>query len=185
MIKSVSENYKSLIDVIWGEFKKDRVTKAIAMSNEFNKSDTDKDIRLKAFEILDCVALNVGFNDLFRWIGKRIPPSRIFLQIVFDLTNMKVIFKSLVKKNSTYRELSIKDINFLETESVLVYDVEQLGEGSILNQMETYTKKANEKIVRKTYMPVIKDFPIEVQEEIICFPELYLSEKNKQNQNTM
>ena len=154
----------------------DRAAKAILLSNAFNAGLLKEDISKKAFEILDYVSLNVGFSDLFRWIGKGVPPSQTFLQILFDVSNKKIVFKSMAKKNRTFKEIAFKDIDFSASEPVLVFDVEKPVSGSILSHMNHYTTAANAEIVKKTYAPVKKEFPPDAQEEIIRFPEFYLME---------
>lgn len=63
----------------------DRAAKALLMTREFNESQPPPDPIDYSFNILDAVSLQVGFKSLFNWLGRGIPPSQTFWQIVFDL----------------------------------------------------------------------------------------------------
>ncbi|HOY30825.1 MAG TPA: linear amide C-N hydrolase [Bacteroidales bacterium] len=150
----------------------DRASKAIALTKEFNSTDSSADIRSQAFKILDLVSLQLGFKTLFRWIGKGIPPSQTFLQIVFDISGMKLFFRSTKKKYSQIKSIDICDIDFSPLKPVMVYDIEQSETGNITDRMTTYSREINQRIVEKSFKPVRKIFPPEEQKELTRYPEL-------------
>jgi penicillin V acylase-like amidase (Ntn superfamily) len=148
----------------------DRASKAILLSQEYNKGNKPQNIITKAFEILDSVNLKVGFGDLFRWIGKGIPPSQTFLQVAFDVTNMKIFFKT--KSNQSMREITISHFDFSSQTSVKVFDMEKGEKGDITDLFHDYSLEDNKRIVKKSFAPVKKEFSINEQNDLIKYPEI-------------
>ena len=153
----------------------DRAAKAILMSQHYNEQGISINIYDRAFNILDAVNLQVGFMDLFRWIGKGIPPSQTFLQVVFDITNGKILFKT--KSNRNVREINIFNFDFSPQTPVKVFDMEKGGEENVTKLFQNYTRADNDRIVKKSFAPVKKDFPIEVQNELVEYPEILKADK--------
>jgi len=148
----------------------DRAAKALSMTKEFNESTKSRDPVEYSFKILDAVNLQVGFKALFKWLGKGIPPSQTFWQIVFDLSNMKIHFKT--KRNRSIRTIDVMSFDFSHEQKVKVLNVDEGGMGDVTNLFKDYSRSDNERIVKTSFKPM-KDMVSESeQEEIIIYPEL-------------
>lgn len=150
----------------------DRAAKAILLSQKYNNTwESRTPLSQKAFEILGSVSLQVKFYDLFRWIGKWVPPSQTFLQVAFDTQHMKVFFKT--KNNTAVREIDMWEVHFESQLPSLAYDIESSAPGNITNKLHEYTRADNERIVKKSFAPMKKEFPPEEQEELIEYPDVF------------
>lgn len=147
----------------------DRAAIAIGMSRDFNQKN-GSNIHKKAFEILDKVSLQVGFGDLFRWIGKGIPPSQTFWQILFDISEMKIYFKT--KKDREERMINMSNFDFSTQTPVKVLDMEDKRSGDVTDLFQHYTIAENQRIIKKSFGPVKKEFPESEQDELAEYPEL-------------
>lgn len=151
----------------------DRAAKALSMTREFNESAGSRDPVENSFKILDAVNLQVGFKALFKWLGKGIPPSQTFWQIVFDLRNMKIHFKT--KHNRNIRTIDIMSFDFSPQSNVQVLDIDENGMGDVTNKFKDYSRTDNERIVKISFKPIKDSVSESEQEEIIIYPELLKS----------
>lgn len=148
----------------------DRASIALSMTREFNESTDLCDPVEYSFKILDAVNLQVGFKALFKWLGKGIPPSQTFWQIVFDLDNMKIHFKT--KRNRNIRTIDIKSFDFSPQSNVQVLDMDENGMGDVTNKFRDYSRSDNARIVKTSFKPIKDLVPESEQEELIIYPEL-------------
>jgi len=148
----------------------DRAAKAILMSKDFNENSSSREIHSEAFNILDSVALHAGFGDLFRWVAKSIPPTQTFWQVMFDVSELKIYFKT--KQNKKNREINLSTFDFSHKTPVKIFDIEKEEAGDISDKFIDYSRADNEKIVKKSFAPVNNEFPENKQNELIEYPEI-------------
>jgi penicillin V acylase-like amidase (Ntn superfamily) len=156
----------------------DRASKALHLTQAFNESTKLKEAVSSSFNILDSVSLPVGFKDLFKWVGKGIPPSQTFWQIVFDLSAFKIHFKT--KENKNIRSIDILAFDYSNASAVQVLNIEgenkgknkDKSDGDVSKLFHDYQRFHNEKIV-KTSFKLMKDvMPLSEQTALIEYPEL-------------
>lgn len=148
----------------------DRAVKALLMAREFRNRDVPTDAVTQAFSALDKVRLQVGMRDLFRWIGKGVPPSQTVWQIIFNLRSMEVHFRTLKRKRVMW--FAVGTFDFSPTAPAMTFDVGAALDGDVSGMFEPYTRAANEKIVRQSFRPIEDQFPPSEQEELIEYPDL-------------
>lgn len=147
----------------------DRASKALHMTKEFNDSTDSRDAISNSFNILDAVSLQVGFKALFKWIGKRIPPSQTFWQIVFDLSESKIHFKT--KGNRRIRSITISEFDYSNKSDVKVLDIEGDFESDVTKMFHSYKRSDNDRIIKKSFKPMKDEVLESEQKELIEFPE--------------
>ena len=151
----------------------DRAAKALLMTKQFNESSDFNEPIEYSFKVLDAVSLQVGFKALFKWLGKGIPPSQTFWQIVFDLKNMKIYFKT--KENRNIRIIDVLAFDYSSGSEVKVFDVNDGADADVTCQFHNYLRSDNERIVRTSFKPLQGTFSNEEQEGIIIYPELLVA----------
>jgi hypothetical protein len=98
---------------------------------------------------------------------------------VFDITAMKIIYRT--KSNPRIREIGVSDFVFSAQYPVMVFNMEHGPEGCVSGLFSPYTRAENERIVKKSFAPVKKEFPENVQKDITIYPELLrIVEETKQ-----
>jgi len=148
----------------------DRAVKALLMAREFQERDARTDEAAQAFAALDKVRLQVSMKDLFKWIGKGVPPSQTVWQVVFDLRALEVHFRTPKRKRAM--RCAISAFDFSPTAPPRTLDVEAALDGDVSERFEQYTRAANERIVRKSFKPIQNEFPLSEQEELIDYPDM-------------
>ena len=148
----------------------DRAAKAMLLSREFRDRDSGLPAVDYAFGALDQVRLQVGMRDLFNWLGKGLPPSQTFWQIVFDGTRKIIYFRSPGRKN--LRWINLPELDLSPGAAAAVLDVQTPQTGDVTDLFETYTRAANERIVTLSFKPIQDQFPPSEQEALIRYPEL-------------
>ncbi|MDF1880340.1 linear amide C-N hydrolase, partial [Sulfurimonas sp. MAG313] len=152
----------------------DRSAKALLMVKEFNESNMIREPVEYSFKILNAVNLQVGFKALFKWLGKGIPPSQTFWQIVFDLDKMKIHYKT--KDNRNIRTIDVRSFDFSSESNVKVLNIDEGTKGDVTNNFSDYSRSDNERIVKISFKPMKDSVSESEQEEIIIYPELLKSE---------
>ncbi len=119
----------------------DRAVKAILLSREFGDRDARRPAVDQAFTALDQVRLQIGMRDLFKWLGKGLPPSRTFWQIIFDMRSMVIYFRSPGKKER--KSISFLAMDLGQAAPATVLDIHTPLDGEVTYLFEEYTRAAN------------------------------------------
>jgi len=148
----------------------DRASKALFMTKEFESSTGTVDAVKNSFDILDAVSLQIGFKALFKWIGKGIPPSQTFWQIVFDINSLSIHFKT--KNNRNIRTVKLLDFNYSNSSVIKVLDIEAKYNADVTDKFKEYSRADNDRIVKTSFKPMKDTVPLSEQNDLVKFPEL-------------
>ena len=120
------------------------------------------------FDALDKVKVDYGFSDIFAWLFKGKPPSVTAWQVVYQTQEQKIYFKT--RDNQKLRWIDLNEISSVNQAKSL--DIER-GEGNVSSLLHSDWQAENERIIRASYKPLEKEFPVEMQNELMQYPETF------------
>lgn len=97
--------------------------------------------------------------------------------IVYDLTNLRVSFKTHDNQQIRYFDLSAFD--FSCASPVKIFDILSERAGDVSNRFVAYSQQANKNLIMKTWTqtPGLSDLPTEVLDRAAAYPESFVCTK--------
>lgn len=150
----------------------DRFSKAILMAEHFNSNDVSEDIYSEAFRILDQVKVGIGLKALYYMIFKGIPLTLTFVQVLFDIKNMKIMYRTLHNKYKKTSLIHLDDFDFSAKSPVKILDFEKGNkDGIVSNDFKDYSREENDRIVKTSFASFVDEYPISEQDKLVDYPE--------------
>ena len=126
------------------------------------------------FDALDKVKVDYGFSDIFAWLFNGKPPSVTAWQVVYQTQEQKIYFKT--RDNQKLRWIDLNKISSVNQAKSL--DIER-GEGNVSSLLHSDWQAENERIIRASYKPLEKEFPVEMQNGLMQYPETFKAVETK------
>ncbi|NLT14422.1 MAG: linear amide C-N hydrolase [Clostridiales bacterium] len=153
----------------------DRFTLASRLAVELFKKPGSLSID-GAFKLLNEVSIKPTLKSLLNWIGTKIPPTFTAWSVVFDLQNRKICYTD--QKNQKIRYFSLDDFDFDVKRPVLSIILDNQLEGDIHSAFTPYRTSDNARIINISYKPIKAQFPAEMQNELIRYPDSFKKVSN-------
>jgi penicillin V acylase-like amidase (Ntn superfamily) len=134
----------------------DRFGRAATMMKNYRPS-LSKDIVDYAFDILN----NVVQGDYTKW------------SIVYDLTNLRVFFRTSSSKQ--IKQLDLRKLDFACSKPVQVLDIDIAQRGDVISRLQKYTTSINRKLVHQSYKATsfLTNVPDSELELVTMHPETF------------
>lgn len=151
---------------------KDAFVRAAWLTREANQSPVHPmDTINVAFDILEKTSLDYTLGDIWNWLIHGQPPSVTVWSIVYTPSEKMIHYRT--RTNPAIRSISLSQ---LPKESgdckspALSMDIE-VGSGPVEGHFKPTNSDRNRRIISLSFAPIEKDFPKEVQEELILYPD--------------
>ncbi len=125
----------------------------------------------EAFNVLKELSVKPTWDSIWKWIGRKTPPTFTYWSIVFDLKHFKIHFKDY--HNKKVRSIEVGSFNYSKTEPALCMRLDNQLSGIVNAAFVPYTTQENERIIRLSYKPIIDIIPLEQQRELAEYPDQF------------